>query len=71
MSRLCLNTSNETTEMSTEMTIATTKPTGLFSMPLIRFMPKNEATSVGNIKMIVTLVSVRMMVFILLLIIDW
>lgn len=71
MSRLCLNTSNETTEMSTEMTIATTKPTGLFSMPLIRFMPKNEATSVGNIKMIVTLVSVRMMVFMLLLIIDW
>ena len=71
MSRLCLNTSNETTEMSTEMTIATTKPTGLFSMPLIRFMPKNEATSVGNIKMMVTLVSVRMMVFMLLLIIDW
>ena len=71
MSRLCLNTSNETTEMSTEMTIATTKPTGLFSIPLMRFMPKNEATSVGNIKMIVTLVSVRMMVFMLLLIIDW
>lgn len=71
MSRLCLNTSNETTEMSTEMTIATTKPTGLFSIPFIRFMPKNEATSVGNIKMIVTLVSVRMMVFMLLLIIDW
>ena len=71
MSRLCLKTSNESTEMSTEMTMAMTKPTGLFSIPLMRFMPKNEATSVGNIRMMVTLVSVRMMVFILLLIIDW
>ena len=47
------------------------KPTGLFSIPLMRFMPKNEATSVGNMRIIVTLVSVRMMVFMLLLIIDW
>ena len=59
------------TEMSTEMMMATINPRGLFSIPLIRFIPKNEATSVGNIRMIVTEVSVRMMVFILLLIIDW
>ena len=71
MRRLCLNTSSDSTEMSTEMIMATTKPTGLFSIPLMRFMPKNEATSVGNIKMMVTEVNVRMMVFILLLIILW
>ena len=55
--------------MITEMMIATTNPIGLFSIPLTRFIPKNEATNVGNIKMIVTEVSVRMMVFMLLLII--
>ena len=44
------------------------KPPGLFSIPLIRFMPKNEATSVGNISIMVAEVSVRMTVFILLLI---
>ena len=71
MSRFLLNTSNDSTEMSTEMMIATMNPTGLFSIPLMRFMPKNEATSVGNMRMMVTLVSVRMMVFMLLLIIDW
>ena len=51
--------------------IATMNPIGLFSIPLMRFMPKNEATNVGNMRIIVTLVSVRMMVFMLLLIIDW
>ena len=71
MSRLCLNTSNETTEMSTEMTIATTKPTGLFSIPLMRFMPNMEVTNVGIIMRIVTDVSVRITVFILLLMILW
>ena len=59
------------TEISTEMMIATINPTGLFSMPLMRFMPKNDATSVGSMRMMVTDVSVRMMVFMLLLIIDW
>ena len=71
MSRFLLNTSNDSTEMSTEMMIATMNPTGLFSIPLMRFMPKNEATSVGNMRMMVAEVSVRMMVFMLLLIIDW
>ena len=70
MSRFCLNINNESTEIITEITMAMMKPTGLFSIPLMRFMPKNEATSVGNMRIIVTLVSVRMMVFMLLLIID-
>ena len=59
------------TEMSTEMMMATTNPMGLFSIPLTRFIPKNDATNVGNMRMMVTDVSVRMMVFMLLLIIDW
>ena len=59
------------TEMSTEMMMAMMNPAGFDSMPLMRFMPKNEATSVGSIRMMVTDVSVRMMVFMLLLIIDW
>ena len=63
--------SSDSTEISTEMTIATIKPMGLFSIPLTRFIPKNEATRVGSIRMMVTEVSVRMMVFMLLLIIDW
>lgn len=36
-------------------------------MPLIRFIPKSEAMSVGNIIIIETDVSVRITVFILLL----
>ena len=71
MSRLCLKMAQVSTEISTLMMIATMNPTGLDSMPLTRFMPKNDATSVGNMRMMVTLVSVRMMVFMLLLIIDW
>lgn len=71
MSRFCLNISKDSTEMITEMTMAMMNPTGLFSIPLMRFIPKNEATSVGNMRMMVTEVSVRMMVFMLLLIIDW
>ena len=71
MSLLCLKMNHEATEMSTEMMMAMMKPTGLDSIPLTRFMPKKEATSVGNMRMMVTEVSVRMMVFMLLLIIDW
>ncbi len=71
MSLLRLKRNQEATEMSTEMSMAMIKPMGLDSMPLTRFIPKNEATSVGNMRMMVTLVSVRMMVFMLLLIIDW
>ena len=62
---------HDTTEMTTLMMMATMKPAGLDSIPFTRFMPKKEATSVGNISMMVTEVSVRMMVFMLLLIIDW
>ena len=71
MSRLCLKMTQESIEMNTLSTIATINPNGLESMPLTRFMPKNDATSVGNIRIMVTLVSVRMMVFMLLLIILW
>ena len=71
MSRLCLKMTQESIEMNTLSTIATINPNGLDSMPLTRFMPKNDATSVGNIRIMVTLVSVRMMVFMLLLIILW
>jgi hypothetical protein len=55
-------------EITTDSRIAKMKPPGWFSIPLIRFMPKNEATSVGNISIMVAEVSVRMTVFILLLI---
>ena len=58
MSRFCLNINNESTEIITEITMAMMKPTGLFSIPLMRFMPKNEATNVGNMRIIVTEVSV-------------
>ena len=44
-----------------------TNPKRLFSIPLMRFMPKNDEMSVGNIMMIDTEVSVRITVFILLL----
>ena len=63
--------SHESTEISILMTIATINPSGLDSMPLTRFIPKNEATSVGSMRMMVTEVSVRMMVFMLLLIMLW
>ena len=50
----------------TEMKMAKTKPHGAVSIPFARFMPKIEAMSVGNIIMMVTEVSVRIVVFILL-----
>ena len=62
---------HESTEISILMTIATINPSGLDSMPLTKFIPKNDATKVGNIRMMVTDVRVRMMVFMLLLIIPW
>ena len=40
-------------------------------MPLIRFIPKAEVISVGTINMIVTDVSVRITVFMLLFMILW
>ena len=49
------------------MTSATMNPKRLVSMPLMTFIPNSEAMSVGNIRMMLTDVSVRMMVFMLLL----
>lgn len=68
-SRLYLSMHHEHIEMATEMMMATMNPKRLVSMPLTRFMPKSEATSVGNIMMMVMLVSVRSTPFILLLMI--
>ena len=45
-------------------------PKRLSSMPLMRFIPKNEDISVGNIMIIDTDVSVRITVFMLLLMMD-
>ena len=71
MSRFRLKMNHEMTEMTTERIMAMMKPAGLDSMPLTKFMPKNEATSVGSMRMMVTEVSVRMMVFMLLLMMLW
>ena len=49
------------------MKMAMPKPHELFSMPLMRFMPKKEEISVGNIMMILMEVNVRIVVFMLLL----
>lgn len=43
------------------------KPNELCSIPFMRFIPKRLAMSVGNIMMILTEVSVRIVVFMLLL----
>jgi hypothetical protein len=50
-----------------EMTNATKNPNLLVSIPLTRFIPNKEAMSVGNIMIIDTDVSVRITVFMLLL----
>ena len=49
---------------------ATGNPQLLASMPFIRFMPKSEDIRVGNIRIIENDVSVRITVFMLLLMID-
>ena len=67
MSRLCLKSHQMATETTTEMSMATGNPTGLFSIPLMRFMPNNDAINVGNIIRMDTDVSVRITVFMLLL----
>ena len=54
-------------ETTTEMMSAMIKPNLLASIPLMRFIPKSDAISVGNIMMIDTDVSVRITVFMLLL----
>ncbi len=58
-------------EIASDMMIAMMNPTGLLSIPLTRFIPKKLEISVGNMRMMVTEVSVRMMVFMLLLMILW
>ena len=62
--------SHAATETATESTIAKTNPHVASSMPFTRFIPNKEAISVGHIIIIYTDVSVRITVFILLLIIE-
>lgn len=50
-----------------EITNAMKNPNLLFSIPFIKFIPNNEAINVGNIMIIDTEVSVRITVFMLLL----
>ena len=47
--------------------MAMRNPNLLFSIPFMRFIPRRLAMSVGNIRMMLTEVSVRITVFILLL----
>jgi hypothetical protein len=64
---LYLINSHEATETPVEIISARMKPKGLSSIPLTRFIPKSDATSVGIIMMMVTDVRVRITVFMLLL----
>ena len=66
MSFFILRNAQLATLTKTDMKIANMNPHGAVSIPFARFMPKSEAMSVGNIMMMVTEVSVRMVVFILL-----
>ena len=68
MRRLWRKIHQEMPDINTDTTMAIRKPKRLFSMPFIRFMPKMLAISVGNIRIIDTEVSVRITVFMLLLI---
>ena len=67
MSRLCLRIHHDASETNTDNTNARTNPQGLSSMPLMRFMPNNEAMSVGNMRMMLNEVIVRIVVLMLLL----
>ena len=62
--------SHDTADMIMDIIIAMPNPKGLFSMPFMRFIPKNDDMSVGSIIIIDTDVSVRITVFMLLLMID-
>ena len=53
-----------------DITKAMGKPHELPSMPLMRFMPKSEEISVGNIRIMENEVSVRITVFMLLLMME-
>ena len=67
MRRLWRKIHHDMPEIKADTTIAMRKPNLLPSMPFIRFMPKMLAISVGNIRIIETEVSVRITVFMLLL----
>ena len=67
MRRLWRKIHHEMPEISTDTTIAMRKPNLLVSMPFTRFIPKMLDMSVGNISIIDTEVSVRITVFMLLL----
>lgn len=71
ISRLWRKTTHVTTEIKTDMMMATINPIRLDSIPLTRFIPKKLDISVGTISRMDTEVSVRMTVFMLLLIILW
>lgn len=66
-SRLWRRNAQVMPETTTEMIRAMMNPNGAASMPLMRFIPNIEVTSVGIIRMMVTDVSVRITVFMLLL----
>ena len=66
-SRLWRSIIHDSAEITTEISSAMRNPKRLSSIPFIRFIPKNEDISVGNIMMIDTDVSVRITVFMLLL----
>ena len=58
------------TETATDRTMAKTNPQVVVSMPFTRFIPNSDAINVGHIIIIDTDVSVRITVFMLLLIIE-
>ena len=66
-SRFFLSSTQQMAAMNTDMTMATMNPYFDDSMPLMRFIPKSDAISVGIIIIMVTDVSVRITVFMLLL----
>ena len=69
MSLLWRKIHHDMPEMSTDTIMAITKPYFHCSMPFMRFIPSRLAMSVGNIRIIDTEVSVRITVFMLLLMI--
>ena len=69
-SRLWRRISHETVDIITDMKMAMRNPHRESSMPFMRFIPKNDDISVGSIMMIDTDVSVRIAVFMLLLMMD-
>ena len=67
INRLCRKIHHVTPETITDSISAITNPHSDVSIPLTRFIPKSEEMSVGNIIIIDTEVSVRITVFMLLL----